>query len=166
MANVATNILNQVVTQLQAVTGTGQYTFDLSASGVVQRGVPKTMGVHGVQVWVSSPRSESARGPVLTKFTRRLGVRIFGVAATAFGDSFSTREDAALDLEDDILRALEADRSLNGLVLDIIAMGAERVEGGKLADRYDLAVDDVETLDGLPVVVVELVAEYYASTGV
>lgn len=164
MGSSAKAIVAQLVTQIQGANGSGVYTHDLSSR--TYRGVPKTMIVDSnAEAWVCIVREDSVTGASFRHHTRRLAIRVFGVSGT-FGDSYSTREDAVLDLANDIMRAVESDRSLGGRVNDITGPSMELVEGGNLANRYDLAIDDVEALEGVPVVVVELVAEYYMTTGV
>ena len=167
MASTAKAILAQVVTQIQAADGAGVYAYDLrAATGRVHRGAPRTMQIDATcEVWVRMVYERSVRGAPLTRYTRQLAVRVVAIAS-AFGDSAGDREDAVLDLTDTILRALEADRSLSGQVLDIGEASVEVMDGSRLSELGYLGVDEAESLAGVPVGVIEFVADYYMTTGV
>lgn len=118
MASNARAVLTQIQTQIASVNGSAPYTFDLSDTGrvVVGQGlVPNRVPSVGIY-----PVSFTAEhGPELGRFTRKMTVGLLGIVA----GTTSTPSDRALrafDLLDDVVVALESDRSLNGLVLDLI----------------------------------------------
>lgn len=172
MASKAKSLIARVVALLQTATPGGGYTHDLSASGVVVRGVPTIMAIpSSAAVFVQAVREDSSVSDApLTRFRRRLAIRIFGVSSASFAESYSLAEDGVLDLGDDILRALETDRALTGVsgvtVLDTLGPSLELVEGDVLAERYALGVREAMPLPSMPVAVVELVVDYYMTTGV
>lgn len=127
MASRASQVINQLVLAISAVNGSDGYTYDLSGTGqiVVGEGIPRD----GTDTMVALTAAElsSPDDPVLGAYTRRLSVPFIARTPTADATPGS-RLRAALDLADDIAEALEADRSLNGLVLDL-RVEVESVDG-------------------------------------
>lgn len=93
------------------IDGTGDYHFDLTDDGTVQFGLaPMDMaGMHDAEVWISgiTPRS-SEDGPraSLGKYARHVSFDIWGLVK---GGSIEERTLNALDLYQDIQKALEID---------------------------------------------------------
>lgn len=118
MSSHARQVIEQIATQIATVNGSAPYSFDLSGTGKVVVGqglVPSRVPSVGVY-----PVSFTAEhGPELGRFTRKMTIGLLGIVA----GTTSTPSDRALrafDLLDDVVVALESDRSLNGLVLDLI----------------------------------------------
>lgn len=118
MASTARTILERLKTQVSGVNGSAPYTFDLSEAGrvVVGQGlVPSrtpSVGIYPVSF-------TGEHGPELGRYTRRMTVGLMGIVA---GTTASPSERAlrAFDLLDDVVVALESDRTLGGNVLDLI----------------------------------------------
>lgn len=116
MAARSRQILEAVQTALGAVDGTGGYTYDLSGSNAVVLfdGPPRSPPF----VNLSAARGVSAEhGLSLGDYKRTMVVEVFGCVSGS--DTPGDRGLDALDLADDITAALEADRSLGGLAVDL-----------------------------------------------
>ena len=121
-------ILAAVQTQIKNANGSGSYTFNLSV-----------------------PPAQTPGTTVLTRYDRTMNIQIEGWVAA----ENSTPGNAALeavDLMDDIMRALEADRSLDGNVRDI-EISASSLDGQEL-DR-----------PGLGLCILQLVVRYTETAG-
>lgn len=97
----------------------------LTGTGKVIRGRPpqgRPATVPAAYVWTDGLVS-ALDGEALTQFRRELTIRIV-VYAQGSSMSPADREDAALTMLDDIVAAVEADRSIAGLVHDVILDGA------------------------------------------
>lgn len=122
MASKLKTIMAQVVTQLKTANGSGVYTYDLSATGTVIRGAVLEPPQSSPSVGVFMVPMDSAPGVRLGFSERTQRVAIHGWIASdgTEGDA----EDTAADLLNDILRALEADRTLDSKVRDITLTGS------------------------------------------
>ena len=132
-------ILNQIKTQIGNVNGSGSYTADLSGSDQVCIG--ESFSPHrlpGVYIYPNGITTTQAAGrTVLTRFDRTMTVQIEAwTAATSSAPGTALLD--ALDLQDDIMRALESDRSLGGNVRDI-EIAANSYDGHEL-DRPSLGL--------------------------
>lgn len=150
MASTSKGVLDQVVTQIQAVNGTGGYAFNLSATGTVQRcGDLRNGPPLCVCIWAGELRTEV--GPQLSRYTNELDIEI--MARTPTSEGASAREDASLNLTDEILRALHADRTLGSRVADVRAR-AIQIDGAELG------------IPGSAVTYIRATAKWLSSSGV
>jgi hypothetical protein len=132
-------ILAAIQTQIQNVNGAGSYTFDLSGNDQVVIGEAfQPTRVPCCHVYFLNVTTAQTPGTtVLTRYDRTMSVQAEGWCAA----ENSTPGNAALeavDLMDDIMRALEADRSLGGNVRDI-EISASAIDGQEL-DRPTLGL--------------------------
>lgn len=122
MASRTRSIIAAVKAKLAGINGAaGGYVHDLSQTGRVKVGRPgKSVTVPCA--WVAIGTLESEHGPRLGRYKRTLLVDIEARTPTSV-DSAEERGLAAADLLDDIITALEADRRMGGLVLDLKVSG-------------------------------------------
>lgn len=115
-------ILNELKTDLSAIDGTGAYTHDVSGSGQIVRGGDfDEMPTPSLSIHLG--RTETGHHAELGRVDVNVRqVSIQGKVGVA-DSSVETREDAALNLVNDIIMAGTADRTLNGNVIDIIPVG-------------------------------------------
>ena len=146
-------ILAAIQTQIQNVNGAGSYTFNLSGTDQVVLGEAfQPHRIPGCYVYFLNVTTAQTPG------TTRLNAydRVMTVQAEAWcAAENSTPGNAALeavDLMDDIMRALEADRSLDGNVRDI-EISASSLDGQEL-DR-----------PGLGLAILSLVVRYTEAAG-
>lgn len=113
-------ILNQIKTQIQNVNGSGSFTFDLS--GDDQTVIGESFSPHrvpGCYIYPNGVSSEQNGGKtVLTRYDRTMSVQIEAWTPATSASPGTALLDA-LDLQDDIMRAIEADRTLNNNVRDV-----------------------------------------------
>ena len=132
-------ILNQVKTQIQNVNGAGSYVNDVSGSDAVVIGATfaphRVPGVYLYPNGVSS--SQSGGSTVLTRYDRTMSVQVECWRGATNSQPGTALLDA-LDFQDDVMRALEADRSLGNNVRDIEIAGAS-YDGAEL-DRPGLGL--------------------------
>ena len=113
-------ILERVKTQIQNVNGSGSYSYDLSSSDRVvfgDRFAPESLPCGYINL-IDITTAQDAGRTVLTRYDRTMQIQIeawTAVTSSTAGQSILE----GCDLMDDIMRALEADRSLNSLVRDI-----------------------------------------------
>lgn len=131
------DIMDRLVLTIQAVNGTGSYTYDLSATGrvFVAGGIPD--GAPDLCVWLvqgsvnAEPAGLGAASLTRWKWTANVAVNGF-VRATA--DTPYARIVAANKLYADLWRALMANRKLNtgsaDLVIDMTLSEMQALEGG------------------------------------
>ena len=124
MASNLRSILGAVKSAISAVNGAGGYTYDLSATGVVQIGEPTPAdGPQPPRVWIWVDAVIGEHGPELGGYKRSATINVRAEAAS----TGSSREDhllAACDLLDDVSVGLQIDRTLVGRVLDVLISGA------------------------------------------
>ena len=146
-------ILAAIQSQIQNVNGSGSYTFDLSGTRTVIGEAFQPARVPGCYVYFLNVTTAQTPGvTVLTRYDRTMTVQAEGWCAA----ENSTPGNAALeavDLMDDIMRALEADRSLDGNVRDI-EISASALDGQEL-DRGP----------GLGLCILQLVVRYTETAG-
>jgi len=114
------SILEAVVSALKTIDGTGSFTYDLSGDDqvLVGRG-SRPARVPAAFVAVEGLDTAQVPGQTpLTRYDRTLTLTVVAFAQ-ASDDKPGSVHAASLDLQDDVMRALEADRSLGGLVYDL-----------------------------------------------
>lgn len=131
MASIMEQAATAIVAALRAVDGTGSYTYDLSdyPTARVQIGVPTTAPCDPPFVFVTDFSMQSVVGPnvPLGLHERTIDVTIYGYAS---GDG--TPEDRtfnAMALQSDVDAALQADRTLGGVVYDVFCVEAVTIDG-------------------------------------
>ena len=132
-------ILNQIKTQIATVNGSGSFTADLSGSDQVVIGESFSPGrIPCAYIYPNGITTTQAAGrTVLTRYDRNMSVQIEAwTAATSSAPGTALLD--ALDLQDDIMRALESDRSLGGNVRDL-EISASAFDGHEL-DRPGLGL--------------------------
>ena len=142
---VTLSIWDALLAAVEGINGPGGgYVHDLTAEGAVARvrvGQPMSEPPFATVVF---DRCESRRDVQLLTFRRDLFFTIVGWAPVN-ADTDEARTEAAVNLFDDLLRAVEADLTLGGLVYDVTARGtafiASDAESGA---QYPVAVIDVE----------------------
>ncbi len=119
VASRARQALEAVLVKLAGITVGAGYHCTLSDPGqiFVGEGIPASAGP--LVVAIGDPRIASEHGPQLGRYKRTLTVPFIG-RVPATGGTGAERIYAALDVASDIKAALEADRTLGGLVLDLI----------------------------------------------
>jgi len=132
-------ILNQIKTQIATVNGSGSYTADLSGSD--QCVIGESFAPHrlpGCYIYPDGITTAQTGGrTVLTRYDRTMSVQIEAwTAATSSAPGTALLD--ALDLQDDIMRALESDRTLGGNVRDV-EISASAFDGFEL-DRPGLGL--------------------------
>jgi len=133
------SILAAVKAQLANVNGAGSYTFDISGTDAVVQG--ESFAPHRVPgayvFFLGLSTAQTGGKTVLTRYDRTMRIQIEGwCAAKSAAPANAALE--AIDLMDDIMRALEADRSLGGNVRDI-EISASALDGQEL-DRPGLGL--------------------------
>lgn len=108
---------------LQGINGSGNYTYDLSATDRVRIGRPSLAEGLSPCVWIAVGQLDSEHGPTLGRYRRTLTIDLEGRVPLDSGNTTEERELEAIDLLDDISVALESDRTLGGRVLDLIVQG-------------------------------------------
>jgi hypothetical protein len=125
-------ILGAIKSQIEAVNGTGTYTFDLSGSDQVLLGatmIPDRLP--SAYIYALSLSSQITPGrTVLRNYDRTFQVQI-EAWVNATSDAVGEQMLRALDMQDDILKAIESDRSLGGEVDDVI-LNAQTYDGEAL----------------------------------
>ena len=132
-------IVTQVKTQLANVNGAGGYANDLSGSDQIVIG--ESFSPHrlpGAYVYVNTVKTTQTAGrTVLTRYDRQMDLQIEAWCASTSSAAGTTILDA-LDLQNDIMKALETDRSLGGNVRDV-QIEASAYDGQEL-DRPSLGL--------------------------
>ncbi len=145
MGAVAADLLDTIVTALKAVNGTGEYTHNLSGTepvrvGTARIGIPPTVPF----VTVVPELIQTKRSTVINFFRRDGTFRIVGWGKTT-ADTDIARIKAALNMANDILRAVESDTTLGGLSYDLKASARSFVSfEPETGSEYPVAVVDVE----------------------
>ena len=132
-------ILTQIKTQIGNVNGAGSYTADLSGDDRVVIGESFSPGrIPCAYIYPDGITTAQTGGrTVLTRYDRTMSVQIEAwTAATSSAPGTALLD--ALDLQDDIMRALESDRSLGGNVRDL-EISASAFDGFEL-DRPGLGL--------------------------
>jgi hypothetical protein len=118
------DVVAAVRTALAAVNGAGAYTYNLSAAHSRVYGRP-TRGSEPTPpcAWIALGAMSSSHGPQVGRYRRNVEIDILAFAPT-LEDSTEQRQNAGADLLDDICQAIESDRTLGGLLLDLIIESA------------------------------------------
>lgn len=122
MASKARSVLLAAKAALQAANGADDYTYDLSAAGVVVMRRARSEDTRTPAIYAALEGFDSEGGPTLGEYRRTLVLNIEGRVSPDSQDP-EERGMAALDLLNDICQALQADRSLGNLVLDLTVSG-------------------------------------------
>ena len=113
-------IIERVKTQLQNIDGGASYTFDVSGDDAVVIG--QTFASHRVPGCYIFPNgtttTQEAGRTVLTRYDREMAVQIEAWVPSTSAAAGTAILDA-LDMQDDIFRAIESDRTLGGNVRDV-----------------------------------------------
>jgi len=115
-------IFAAVKTALQAANGADPYTYDLSSAGRVVMRRPRMEDTQSPVVYAMLEGFDSEGAPTIGEYRRNLILHIEGRVSPGTQDP-EERALSALDLLNDIMQALQSDRSLGNLVLDIIVSG-------------------------------------------
>jgi hypothetical protein len=130
------SVLLALKAAVQAADGTGSYVYDLSGTDTVILGeISDAYKLPQVLIFVDNVTIEPFE---LTTERMRLRVRAVGFV----GDGTDTAEGrllAAADLQQDILRATRADRSLGGTVIDMQREGSAYVAESETGDLFGVA---------------------------
>ena len=113
-------ILERVKTQIQTVNGSGSYSYDLSASDRVvfgDRFAPEALPCAYVNLIDINTAQEPGR-TLLKRYDRTMQIQIEAWAAVTSSTAGQSILEGC-DLMDDIMRALESDRTLNSLARDV-----------------------------------------------
>jgi hypothetical protein len=114
------DILERLKIQIKTINGAGSYTYDVSGDDQVTIGakaVPHR--VPAVYIYALGTETTQVSGSTLLRnYDRRMLVALEGWCGTDRDDSAEAHLDT-LDFQDDIMRALEGDRTLNNLAHDL-----------------------------------------------
>lgn len=124
MASLLRTVFGQLKTKLALPNGSGSYTYDLSGTDQVKLGFSDSIPARLPIVYVLNAVGPSEHGPDLGAYIRRWTIPIMGLVAGTDSNN-ETRLLAAADLLNDLLIALETDRTLGGNVRDIIPTSME-----------------------------------------
>lgn len=131
-------ILSQIKTQIENVNGSGSYTHDLSGSDAVMIGEAfAPYRLPAAYIYPNGVTTIQGPGTVLTRYDRTMSVSVEAWCQATNASAGTTILDA-LDLQDDIMRAIESDRSLDGNVRDV-EINAASYDGGEF-DRPSLGL--------------------------
>lgn len=117
-------ILGAIKSQLEGIDATGTYTFDLSGDDQVMVGATMMPDrIPAIYIYASATQSVISPGrTVLRNYDRTLFVQIeawVNATTSAVGEAHLR----ALDIQDDVFKAVESDRTLGGEVDDVILSG-------------------------------------------
>lgn len=133
-ADIAPAILDAILAALQGINGpAGGYTFDLSGGNrTTEDRIDSPPRLPFAAMVLEDIRTQ--HGPAIGDYNRTMRLRIVGWAPVS-ENTTKARRDAALYMLGDIARALEADRSLGGRVLDVMVQGTAVIasDGSELA---------------------------------
>ena len=140
MGSTERDIRDRSVTDLSAINGSGGYDYDFSGADAVQIGM--TVEPHRVPAAYIFPlllsTTQSPGKTPLRRYDRELKVQI-DVYVPTTGAETGNASKAALDAQDDIMLALEQDRSLGSTGVHDIEIEASAYDGAEL-DRPGLGV--------------------------
>jgi hypothetical protein len=140
----------QVMTALEtlcaAINGTGVYHFDFSGSDQVKIGLASTARrMNKPTIYIGIRASSSVTGPELTRWTRTPTFVIEALVPSSADPGEQVLD--GLDAMDDIMRAIEADRSLGLQALGVrdVLVGATAFSGQSInVGNYGIASLDVQ----------------------
>lgn len=107
------NAIAQVVSAIQAVDGTGTYTYDLSGDNTVHLGYMATPPADKFVMISDITGAEGVEGNTLDAYTHTWSMTVIGYVE-ASTDTYLARVQAAADLYHDVIRGLSVDRTLGG----------------------------------------------------
>jgi hypothetical protein len=122
MGSTERSILARIKTDIEGIDGSGSYNYDLSSADAVVMGAepvgvaPRAPGAYLFPVDVSSSRKQG-KTP-LNRYSRVFVVQVDVWVPRTAGTAESAIL-AAVDAQSDVMRALENDPTLNGLVHDL-----------------------------------------------
>jgi len=152
MAATLVAVWDQLVTALQAIDGSGDYTHDVSGTGKVGRARISMPPIGPPYVTVVFEDAPTSHDQVLGTYRRDIRFTVAGWGKCA-SDTDEARAEAAINMADDILRAVEADRTLGDRVYDV------------LCNPTAFVGYEAETGAEYPIAVVEVVCWLRVSTG-
>lgn len=144
MSTTCGSVIDAVLAALATINGTGVYENNLSVTGQVVEGDPpdQSVALSSVCVFVDTGSLISENAPELGRFRRELVVQVYGFVPAA-ADTPKSRKRATLSLLDDICAAIEADRSLGNLVIDLIVQGRAFTGSGWGAPSIGVAYAEI-----------------------
>jgi|21_taG_2_1085346.scaffolds.fasta_scaffold00229_15 hypothetical protein len=139
MSSTEQSILSRVKTDLVAIDGSGSYNYDFSGADQVSLALAiDPLRVPGVYISpLTTSTSQNAGRTPMNRYDREMVLQI-DVFVPTTSSAPGTAILAALDAQSDIMRAIENDRSLGGLVHDV-AIDASAYDGAEL-DRPRMGV--------------------------
>lgn len=142
MAATLITVLNQLVTQLQLINGTGSYTHDVSvADGVIWGAEIDPARVPRINLTDLEWRSTHE---TLSTYRRTVSVTLVGYVAAA-ADTSESRLQAAINLLNDIVLSIETDTGLSGNVTDTIIANTRAFDGQEWGlDMFGVVTATVE----------------------
>lgn len=145
MSTTAGSVIDAVMAALAGINGAGSYANNLSGAGAVVEGDPPDQSVvlSTVCAFVDTGDLLAEHAPELGRYRRNLAVQVYGFVPAA-ADTPTSRKRAALSLLDDICRAMEADRSLGGLVIDLTVQGRAFTGSGWGASSIGVAFAEIQ----------------------
>ena len=145
MAATLITVWDALITAVRGIDGSGSYTHDLSGTGAVGRvrgGQPMVGPPFATVVFDEAPTSHDVQ---LGSYRRDLQFTIVGWGLTG-ADTDEARSEAAANMFDDLCRACESDRTLGGIVYEVLCNGTAFVANdAESGAQYPVAVVRVET---------------------
>jgi hypothetical protein len=139
VASKTRSILAAIKTALQAINGSGVYSYNLSSTDQVQIGRPRPENTIFPSAWINIGSLQGISGDALINMKRTLVVELEGRVSPS-AQTAEERGLAATDLLDDLVTALESDQSLGGLVDNLevsgIALDGDEVGLGSYGVAY------------------------------
>ena len=139
MASKEQSILNRIKTDLSGIDGSGSYNYDFSAADRVTLAMAiEPLRVPGIYVApLTTTTSQTAGRTPMNRYDREMVIQV-DVFVPTTSSAPGTAILAALDAQSDVMRAMENDRRLNGLVHDL-EIDASAYDGAEL-DRPRMGV--------------------------
>lgn len=122
--SVAGSVIDAVVAAVATVSAAIPYTFDFTVDGAIMEGDPPDTStvLSNACAFVSHGDLNSAYAPELGRYRRDFTVQVYAFVP-APEDSPKSRSRVALQVLSAISAAIETDRSLGGVVLDLTVQG-------------------------------------------
>ena len=130
MASRSRQVLDAVRDALVTINGAGSYTHNLSGTDAVKIGRSRPEDTVLPAAWVAVATLRSEHGTGSGRYRRLLTVDI-EARVSATSQTTEERACTALDLLDDIVTALEANRTMGGLIYDLILEGVD-IDGDEI----------------------------------
>lgn len=133
MGSTESSILDRIVTNLSAIDGTGSYDYDFSATDAVQIGMTSEPNiVPAAYVFpMTLNTAQTPRRTPMNRYDRTFKIQI-DVYVPATDSTPGLAIKAALNAQDDVMLALEADRSLGSTGVHDIEIEASAYDGAEL----------------------------------